>query len=82
MNTEQFKQISAQIDTLEVSVKEAVSVERSWTRREELLTDRLATLAAYVYDISHNRDCSPNEHCVKYKHSILRKFRRALGHEL
>ena len=82
MNTEQFKLISAQIDTLEVSVKEAVSVERSWTRREELLTDRLATLAAYVYDTSHNRDCSPNEHCTKYKYSILRKFRRALGHEL
>lgn len=84
MKPENIQQIMSLLDQAETLTRSEIEANPKWDRPAEKVTDRLANLAAWIHDRTHDHigdPAPPETMSVQYKWSMLRKFRKALGCE-
>lgn len=80
----EYTSILERLNALESEIKDttrrhlAQSQREKWTRETEAITDQLVQLGAWVYDVIHGNEASPDPLNEKYLKSMLRRIRKAL----
>jgi len=83
METKEFNQLMERLGVMENEVRRVIAEHKEkkgrWDCKTEAITDKIALMGAWVFDVMHSTDCPIDEQSERYNRSMKKKFRKALG---